>query len=100
MALDHSLVGVASDPVERGWDADDVILYALGVGAGSPDPTEELAFTTENTMPVSVTARLRTSWNRLRTASLGAIQTVLSGPAAPLSVTAISAYQDGSSSGR
>jgi acyl dehydratase len=54
MALDHSLVGVASDPVERAWRADDVILYALGVGAGSPDPTAELAFTTENTAGVEL----------------------------------------------
>jgi acyl dehydratase len=54
MALDHSLVGVASDPVERAWRADDVILYALGVGAGSPDPTVELAFTTENTAGVEL----------------------------------------------
>jgi acyl dehydratase len=54
MALDHSLVGVASDPVERSWCADDVMLYALGVGAGADDPTEELAFTTENTAGVEL----------------------------------------------
>ena len=54
MALDHSLVGFASDPVERGWDADDVIRYALGVGAGASDPTRELAFTTENTAGVEL----------------------------------------------
>ncbi|HLU54244.1 MAG TPA: MaoC/PaaZ C-terminal domain-containing protein [Pseudonocardia sp.] len=54
MALDHSLVGVASEPVERTWCADDVILYALGVGAGAPDPTAELAFTTENTAGVEL----------------------------------------------
>jgi acyl dehydratase len=54
MALDHSLVGVPSDPVERDWDADDVIRYALGVGAGALDPTRELAFTTENTAGVEL----------------------------------------------
>jgi acyl dehydratase len=54
MALDHDLVGVASEPVERSWRADDVILYALGVGAGAPDPTDELAFTTENTAGVEL----------------------------------------------
>ncbi len=54
MALDHSLVGVASDPVERTWRADDVIVYALGVGAGAGDPTAELAFTTENTAGVEL----------------------------------------------
>jgi acyl dehydratase len=54
MALDHDLVGVASDPVERTWRTDDVILYALGVGAGADDPTDELAFTTENTAGVEL----------------------------------------------
>ncbi len=54
MALDHDLVGVASDPVERTWRADDVILYALGVGAGADDPAAELAFTTENTAGVEL----------------------------------------------
>ena len=54
MALDHELVGVASEPVERSWRSDDVILYALGVGAGAPDPTDELAFTTENTAGVEL----------------------------------------------
>lgn len=54
MALDHDVVGVASDPVERTWRADDVILYALGVGAGASDPTAELAFTTENTAGVEL----------------------------------------------
>jgi acyl dehydratase len=56
MALDHGLVGVASDPVQRTWRSDDVILYALGVGAGAPDPTAELAFTTENTTGVELRA--------------------------------------------
>ncbi|WP_433273068.1 MaoC/PaaZ C-terminal domain-containing protein [Pseudonocardia xinjiangensis] len=49
MALDHSLVGVASEPADRSWDATDALLYALGVGAGAGDPTTELQFTTENT---------------------------------------------------
>lgn len=56
MPLDHGLVGVASEPVERTWRSDDVILYALGVGAGAPDPTAELAFTTENTAGVELRA--------------------------------------------
>lgn len=33
---------------ERHWDGTDSLLYALGVGAGQPDPTAELRFTTEN----------------------------------------------------
>ena len=56
MALDHSLVGVPSDPVEKRWDVDDVLRYALGVGAGAEDPTTELAFTTENTGGVALRA--------------------------------------------
>lgn len=32
----------------RSWSVTDVILYALGVGAGQADPTDELRFTTEN----------------------------------------------------
>ena len=42
-------VGTSSDPVEREWSSADCLLYALGVGAGSLDPTGlELEFTTEN----------------------------------------------------
>jgi acyl dehydratase len=54
MTLDHSLVGDVSESVERVWRADDVILYALAVGAGADDPTTELAFTTENTADVEL----------------------------------------------
>lgn len=49
MPLDHSLIGVESEPGERSWDSTDAILYALGVGAGLGDPLRELEFTTENT---------------------------------------------------
>jgi acyl dehydratase len=31
------------------WDSDRALLYAVGVGAGSEDPLQELQFTTENT---------------------------------------------------
>lgn len=48
MPLDHSLIGVESEPAERSWDGTDAILYALGVGAGLGDPLQELQFTTEN----------------------------------------------------
>ena len=54
MTLDHSLVGVQSDPVERSWDADAALIYALGVGAGADDPLQELQFTTENTAGVEL----------------------------------------------
>lgn len=43
-----------SDPIERAWDSTAAILYALGVGAGSLDPTgRELEFTTENSSGVT-----------------------------------------------
>ena len=48
MALDHSLVGVTSEPQLRSWDSKDALLYAVGVGAGLGDPLQELEFTTEN----------------------------------------------------
>src|ERR1700724_484361 len=48
MGLDHSLVGVPSEPHLRSWDSKDALLYAVGVGAGLGDPLAELEFTTEN----------------------------------------------------
>jgi acyl dehydratase len=48
MALDHSLIGVASEPHERSWTSTDALLYAVAVGAGLGDPLRELSFTTEN----------------------------------------------------
>src|SRR5256886_1700103 len=48
MGLDHSLVGVPSEPQERSWDSKDALLYAVGVGAGLGDQLQELEFTTEN----------------------------------------------------
>ena len=48
MGLDHSLVGVPSEPHRRSWDSKDALLYAVGVGAGLGDPLQELEFTTEN----------------------------------------------------
>jgi acyl dehydratase len=52
MSLNHHLVGVPSEPGERSWTTSDVLLYALSVGAGQPDPLAELEFTTENTIGV------------------------------------------------
>lgn len=48
MALDRSIVGHASGPVEVEWTSRDTLLYALGVGAGQEDPYAELEYTTEN----------------------------------------------------
>ena len=42
------------EPVERSWDSKDSLLYSVGVGAGSVDPTGlELEFTTENSKEVT-----------------------------------------------
>jgi acyl dehydratase len=48
MALDPALLGAVSAPVEHSWRNSDVLLYAVAVGAGQQDPTQELEFTTEN----------------------------------------------------
>ena len=48
MALRPDLLGASSDPVEFSWGPDDVMLYALAVGAGQADPAADLALTTEN----------------------------------------------------
>lgn len=53
MILDLSSVGTRTSPTPVSWDSTQVILYALGVGAGSEDPTQELEFTTENTAGIS-----------------------------------------------
>ncbi|MCB1285168.1 MAG: MaoC family dehydratase N-terminal domain-containing protein [Microthrixaceae bacterium] len=52
MALNLESIGSVGRPVEVRWSADDTMLYALAVGAGYPDPLQELAFTTENTTGV------------------------------------------------
>lgn len=49
MALAPDLAGTRSEPVSFAWERDDVLLYAIAVGAGGEDPTTELALTTENT---------------------------------------------------
>ena len=52
MSLNFDLVGVDSEPATRTWTTTDVLLYALGVGAGQADPLDELEFTTENSIGV------------------------------------------------
>ena len=46
MPIDPTAIGSEGEPTEHSWTSKDAIIYALGVGAG----TDELAFTTENTM--------------------------------------------------
>lgn len=48
MPINPDAVGTRGDPSDHSWDHKDCLLYALGVGAG----TDELAFTTENSMSV------------------------------------------------
>jgi len=49
VALNLDAVGKESEPVERSWTERDVLLYALGVGAGAEDPIgPDLPYTTEN----------------------------------------------------
>jgi acyl dehydratase len=49
MPINPEAVGATGSPVRHSWTHRDVILYALGVGAGAADPLQELQFTTENT---------------------------------------------------
>jgi len=54
MPINPDAVGTITAPVENSWTANDCLLYALGVGAGSIDPTGfELEFTTDNSMDVA-----------------------------------------------
>lgn len=49
MPLDPAAIGAESGPRQTSWRADDAMLYALAVGAG----TDELSLTTENTVGVA-----------------------------------------------
>jgi acyl dehydratase len=53
MPLDASIVGWKSDPYPVTWNSTRAMLYALGVGAGTVDGLDELAFVTENTAGVA-----------------------------------------------
>ncbi|CAN5649290.1 3-hydroxyacyl-thioester dehydratase HtdY [soil metagenome] len=53
MPINPEAVGSKGQPAKHSWGSKDAILYALGVGAGSVDPLDELAFTTENTQDVA-----------------------------------------------
>jgi acyl dehydratase len=48
MPIDPSAVGQGGEPRTRTWTSKDALIYAVGVGAGLGEPTQELAFTTEN----------------------------------------------------
>lgn len=50
MPIDPDAVGAMGEPTSRSWDSRDVMLYALGVGAGLDEPE----LTTENTQGVDL----------------------------------------------
>jgi acyl dehydratase len=50
--INPDAVGATSGPVEQSWTSKDALLYAVGVGAGWPDPLDELPFTTENSQGI------------------------------------------------
>ena len=52
MPINPDAVGAESEPVETSWTSKDALLYAVGVGAGSVDPAQELQFTTENSQNI------------------------------------------------
>ncbi len=54
MAFDLSVVGNKGPITTVDWTPRDVIIYALGVGAGQADPLAELQFTTENSEGVEL----------------------------------------------
>lgn len=56
MPIDLAAVGRQAGPVEVSWNSTDVMLYALGVGAGQASALEELDLTTENTAGVALRA--------------------------------------------
>jgi acyl dehydratase len=53
MPINLDAIGADSGYGEASWTRRDVILYALGVGAGQDDPLQELQFTTENSIGVT-----------------------------------------------
>jgi acyl dehydratase len=52
--FDLSVVGTKGETRTVDWTPREVILYALGVGAGQDDPSRELQFTTENSHGVEL----------------------------------------------
>lgn len=52
MAIHLHNIGKRNEGTPFTWESKDALLYALSVGAGAPDPSKNLAFTTENTRGV------------------------------------------------
>jgi len=54
VAAVSELIGQDLEPTTRSWTVTDCLLYAVGVGAGSVNPTAELNLTTENSEQVTL----------------------------------------------
>jgi acyl dehydratase len=54
VTFDLAAVGTKGEIATVEWSPQDVIIYALGVGAGQADPAAELQFTTENSIDVQL----------------------------------------------
>lgn len=65
---DLNVGDVLVGPVEVGWNEEQAVLYALGVGAGQADPGKELQFTTTNS---SVPLRVLPTFATVLSGSLG-----------------------------
>lgn len=52
MAIHVHNIGKKTEGQPFSWDSKDALLYALSVGAGVPDPTRNLSFTTENSRDI------------------------------------------------
>ena len=53
MPINPDAVGSRSEPARRTWNSKDCLIYAVGVGAGAQDSSDELEFTTENSQDVT-----------------------------------------------
>jgi acyl dehydratase len=69
MSLNFGLMGTDGRPAERTWTTSDVLLYALGVGAGAQDPLAELEFTTENS--TGITTKVLPTFGNMITRAAG-----------------------------
>ena len=75
MPINPDAVGSRSEPARRTWSSKDCLIYALGVGAGAQDPSDELEFTTENSQDVAQRALPTTAVVLGMPGGLGAIGT-------------------------
>jgi acyl dehydratase len=83
MPIDPAVaLGAAIEPFTTSWDADDVILYHLGLGAGLDKPTDpaELAYTYEQKLVVLPTFAVVPAFRGLLLAATGQVPGVAVNP--------------------